>query len=147
MERIVRGTVRTGNGHGTQATAHGWFRKAVEERYGFVPELGTLNVQVAEEIQSRLVLLEELLGKGTVLVPPSRAICCSILRRVRLACVSSWQDGLVVRPLVEGYDPCKVEIVAPVHLRTTLGLADGQEVLLRFDVPEPRGRWTLADAP
>ena len=39
---------------------------------------------------------------------------------------------VLVLPLVPNYDECLLEIVAPVHLKDSLGLKDGDEVTLEL---------------
>jgi len=121
----LQGLVTTGKGEGAAWTALPWFRAALAEHFGLDPVAGTFNLTLAGPPAE---LEHALLTAGTVLVPPQAAVCCSLLLPVRLLTPRT-ASALLVRPLVPGYDPAQVELVAADHLRRSLGLTDGDAVV------------------
>lgn len=130
----LTGTVRSGRGFGTVFTQLDWFVAAAAALGGFEPVAGTLNVQV-DDVESYNKLL---LDAGTPLVPPSSEFCCALLLGANLSRASGTGGeqacaGLLVRPLTPGYCPAQAEVVAGVQLRRTLGLRDGDRVVLQLE--------------
>ena len=134
----MQGYVTSGKGEGAGWTALPWFRSAVQDRFAFDPSPGTFNLTLAGDPGT---LAQALLAAGTVRVPPSAAICCALLLSVRLAAAAAPSPvrAVLVRPLVPGYDSRQIELVAAVHLRSTLALADGDT--LTFESTPGPGGW------
>ncbi len=149
LRKVITGRVRSGEGDGERYTSLSWFRRAISRSYGFDPYPGTLNIEVSpfSEVQNELV------ARGTVLVPPTTGVCCSLLRpaslgKARRRQIAAGAGGkkresvVIVRPLLLGYEQDKIELVSPAHLRLTLGLSDADEVELEFDRKTPSvGGW------
>ncbi len=119
--KIVRGLEESG-----KFLAVGWVNKAVSEAFGFAPFLGTLNIEVTDpSIQRRLV--EQDSGRIAAADP---GFCDAVIARGR---INSRYDCGVIIPLVPNYPEQILEIVAAVHLKDALGLADGDEVELELE--------------
>ena len=125
-ELTLVGTVVSGSGEGARFTALEWARAAFEQQLGFEPWPGTLNLQVTgtEWAEARHRSGPE---SGIPVVPPE-GYCAA---RCFPALVAGRIHGAVVRPEVDGYPNDKLELLAPVFLRRTLELADGDTVELR----------------
>ena len=101
----------------------------VETFMGFRPVPGTLNVRLEGPLSTELpfrIGAEELgLDPAETGQSGYRWAPCRVQGRV---------PAVVVRPEEPGYPSDLVEVVAPVHLRTTLGLEDGAPVTLQVQV-------------
>ncbi len=104
-----------------------WFLEQIEQKLGFTPFLGTLNLRLtAESLAERSVLdnAEELL------VEPQAGYFPGVLFRASI-------EGLecaVVVPVMPNYPRDVLEIIAPVNLRRRLGLVDGGVVAVSVRV-------------
>lgn len=126
---VLRGTVVSGVGEGAVFVRLEWFRAAVRRAVGFDPYPGTLNVKLADaEAVARWRRIRE---RGGLVVAPSAPAACG----GRLIPVDVDPDvvAAVVVPDVTRYGDDVLEIVAATHLRSRLGLSDGDEILLRYD--------------
>ncbi len=118
---ILTGTVRSGRREGAGFVGLGWVVRQVEEKAGFRPYPGTLNLHIPAGPD--LDRWRSVRGRnGFELVPEDPAYCsawcCPALVEDRI-------QAAVVVPRVAGYPEDLVEILAPVRLRQTLALDDG----------------------
>lgn len=139
----LSGRVATGRGIAGPATGLAWFRAAMRELWGFEPAPGTLNV-IAEGDWREVHRL--LLSAGTVLVPPSPDVCCSLMVPARLGRAGRAVSAVLFRPLVHGYAPAQLEFLAPVRLRDALQLQDGDVVTVTLQDAPPARKWFAAAA-
>jgi riboflavin kinase len=125
----LRGAVVSGVGEGAKFVALEWFRAAVQRAAGFDPYAGTLNVMRvdAEALESWRRIRER---GGLVLTPPVPDACGGRLIPVR---IDRDVAAAVVVPDITRYGDETIELVAATHLRTRLGLRDGDEIVLRYD--------------
>jgi len=129
---VLRGAVVSGVGEGAVFVGLEWFRAAVQRAVRFDPYPGTLNVKLADaEAVARWREIRE--AGGLVVAPPAPDACGG-----RLVPVGIDPDivAAVVVPDVTRYGDDVLEIVAATHLRSRLGLRDGDEILLRYDARE-----------
>ena len=118
--------VRSGTGEGAAFLALGWVRAAVRAQCGFDPFPGTLNVALTSSdslARWRRILKES----GVPLTAPSPGACGG---RCFPVSVAGKVRGAVVVPDVTRYGEELLEVIAPVHLRSHLGLRDGDRVQL-----------------
>jgi CTP-dependent riboflavin kinase len=121
------GIVATGLGHGAQFMAIGWVRDAVRRLIGFDPYPGTLNVKLLDagmvaawrQIQGGLALR---------LAPPPPEECGARLFRITVA--PDIAAGIVV-PDETRHAGDLLEVIAAIHVRSRLGLRDGDHVTMR----------------
>jgi CTP-dependent riboflavin kinase len=125
---LLRGRVFSGKGEAAGFTALDWVRAQCGARLGFEPYAGTLNLRIErEEDLKRWTVLRVCPGIG--LDGPARycaARCYPVTIAGRIV-------GAIVLPLVEGYPADVVELLAPMALRQTLQLRDGDELALDAD--------------
>jgi len=119
----TRGIVFTGEGIGSQYVKIPWVKKQFNEKLGFNPYLGTLNIRLQKKQEK---LLEKILEKFEGLeITPARGF-------FRAHCFTAliWEKvrGAVVIPEKPNYPSNVLEIIAPVHLREALSLKDGDEI-------------------
>ena len=130
-ERILSGTIVTGLGEAVNFTQIDWVQDQCEEKFGFRPYPGTLNLKVdGDQFDQWQELRRE---SGTLVKPPSADFCDSKGFPVRIGSVR----GAVIFPMVDGYPNDVIEIMAPVHLKETQGWDDGERVDVTFLAEEP----------
>lgn len=139
----VDGRVTSGRGFAGPATSLAWFRASVRELWGFEPVAGTLNVIVEGDWRQVDRLL---LPAGTLLVPPSLDVCCSLMVPARIGRAGREVPVVLFRPLIHGYNPAQLEFLAPVRLRDALELQDGDLVTATLQDAPPVRKWFAAAA-
>jgi riboflavin kinase len=118
---VFKGKVFTGTGEGKRFTELPWVKKAIEKKLGFEPCPGTLNLALPAQL--RLCVL---LGTAEGYRIPARKGYFSGCFYKALIMRSVF--GALVRPKVPDYPDNVAELMAPVCLRETLNLEDGDEV-------------------
>ena len=117
----MKGSVFSGGGTGSLFVKLPWAKKQFEEKLGFNPYPGTLNLQLSPGTSAKELRDAT---KGIKIWSPEgfhEGRCFKALIMEKL-----W--GAVVVPDVPGYPHDLLEILAPVNLRETLGLNDGMEI-------------------
>jgi riboflavin kinase len=128
LPRIVfEGTVFSGEGRGKKFVELPWFRQQVEEKLGFSPYLGTLNLRLTEKEAKKRILLE---NSGGLVVEPQTGYYPGLLF---WATIDALECAVVV-PLMPNYPNDVLEVIAPAYLRGSLKLVDGNAVtvVVRF---------------
>jgi riboflavin kinase, archaea type len=122
----LEGLVTSGVGDGAYFMRLEWVRRALLQAVGFAPYPGTLNVRLRDaEILARW---REIRKRDARLLPsPSPDHCGGRLVPI---VVAPDVPAAVVIPDVTRYGDDVLEVVAAVHLRTRLGLQDGERVIL-----------------
>jgi riboflavin kinase len=118
---VLRGRVFTGKGEGTKFINLRWVKRQIEEKLGFQPYPGTLNIRLDDESLRRRKMLPR--ERGVEILPP-KGFCVGILFRARLGKV----EGAVVVPEVTGYPEDVIEVISSLNMREELNLADGDTV-------------------
>jgi riboflavin kinase len=117
----LRGKIFSGKGEGAQFMKLSWVKKQIEEKLGFVPYPGTLDVRITTES----VKLKRALAKAGVDILPAAGFhegkCYRASFRTELLC------ALVV-PEVVSYPENVIEIIGPENLREKFHLSDGDPV-------------------
>jgi len=115
------GTVYSGSGAGKRFVNLPWVRRQIQEKLGFSPYSGTLNLRLTGENEKKRRLLDVAQGLA---VEPEAGYCPGVLFRASI-------DGLecaVVLPKVPNYPTDILEIISPLYLRGSLGLTDSSIV-------------------
>ena len=118
---VLSGIVASGVGQGAYFMGLAWVSGAVRGALGFDPYPGTLNVRLADpEVLERWRGVSK--QRALILAPPAPEACGGRLVPVTLA-----RDiaAAVIVPDVTRYGDDVLEVIAPVHLRSRLGLEDG----------------------
>ncbi len=129
----VQGRVTSGAGVAAGFTRVPWVRQQVEERLGFVPYPGTLNILPASPAD--MAAVQQLRSEAGVPLTPESGYCAA---RCFPVTVEGRVPAAVVVPEVRGYPDHMVELLAPVCLRDELDLEDGS--LVTVAVPAEGGR-------
>jgi riboflavin kinase len=118
---IFEGTVFSGRGEGKRFVELPWVKRQIQQKTGFTPYAGTLNLHLTRGSLEKRHLLDQ--AKGSI-VEPEAGFCPGVLFR-------GYIEGLecaVILPKVPNYPLDVLEVVAPQNLRCKLGLADGNTV-------------------
>ncbi len=121
------GNVVAGQGSGKKFLDLPWVKLQVEEKLGFTPYPGTLNLQLLNEGARQRELL---LKKKNIEICPAEGYCTGAVFIARI----NGLDCAIVMPKVPGYPKSILEIIAPVNLRETLRLKDGDAVQVTVTV-------------
>lgn len=128
MDKIkLSGTVFSGGGKGKKFLELPWVKRQIEEKLGFTPYPGTLNVKLSEENVKHKKLLEK---AHSIKVCPAEGYCSGMLIK---ASIGTLECAIVV-PEVAGYPKDLLEIIAAVNLRETLQLEDCYEVTVTVNL-------------
>ncbi len=125
----MRATVVSGLGQGSFFVSLEGYRRQFEEKLGFVPFPGTLNLRLEEPFpEEQAVIIEGFSEAGRTF---GQCRCYRI--------VLSGVPAAVIRPEKSRYPPELIEVIAPVNLRRALGLEDGDavDVTVPFAVESP----------
>lgn len=120
------GIVTTGLGEGAQFMAIPWVRDAVRALVGFEPYPGTLNLKLvdADMVAAWRTIRE---GAALRLTPPPPEQCGA---RLFPMIVAPAIDAAVIVPDVTRHGDEMLELIAPVHVRSRLGLREADRVTL-----------------
>jgi len=121
----LRGRLVSGLGEGQHYVARDGYRKQFQEKLGFDPFPGTLNIRLDRPFDyawRRAIKIEGFLDEGVTFGK------CSCYK-VKVMGI----EAAIVRPERSSYPQDLVEVIAPIRLRSSLGLADGDEVMLRLE--------------
>lgn len=115
-----KGRVTTGLGEGQYYISLDGYRDQFKEKLGFEPYPGTLNLQLKEPFAQHDASAVNIAGFKDAARTFGGGKCYPVtIKGVRAA---------IIRPDRSSYPLNLVEIIAPVNLRKTLGLKDGDEV-------------------
>lgn len=125
----LEGKLQSGLGEGAGFVALDWVSHQFHQRLGFWPFPGTLNLSLdgGEWLTTRDALLS---APGIPIEPPP-GFCAAKCFRVR---IDGRIEGAIVLPEVDDYPTDKLELVAPIAVRTALRLADGDLVTLQVEL-------------
>ncbi len=124
----ITGRIKSGTGKATFFTQLDWVQRQCGEKLGFKPYPGTLNLEVAKDSHSSLRRLRE--EDGVELIPPDPDYCRARAIGIRLGDIA----GALIIPAgeVNVHGENIVEILAPVHIKETLGLYDGDLLTISY---------------
>lgn len=124
----LAGVVATGLGRGAGFMAIPWVRDGVRGLVGFDPYPGTLNVRLVDPaaIAAWRIVQD---GPALRLTPPPPEVCGARLFRVTVA---PDVEAAIVVPDVMGHGEETLELIAPVHVRSHLGLREADRVTMRL---------------
>jgi len=121
------GSVFSGNGEGRRFVGLPWVTRQIEEKLGFTPYAGTLNIRLKKENIRHRKLLEK---THKLEIYPEKGYCTGTLIKAHIKDL----DCGIVLPQVHSYPQDVLEIVAAWNLRTLFGLEDGSEVCVDVTV-------------
>lgn len=124
---VIRGTVESGKAQGSEFVRLTWVRKQIEDKLGFSPFPGTLNVKLNKEETKKL--REGLKKVQSIKITPEG---CYYPGKCYRASINGETTSAIVVPELPDYPDNLVEIISPDNLREKLGLADDDEVEIKI---------------
>ena len=124
-DRSIRGRVVSGEGVAASFTQLGWVQQQLQERLGFAPHPGTLNLRIEHEADAES--LDRLRAEPGIALEAQPGFCAARCYRARLP---GGLRAAIVVPTVAGYPGDVLELLAPVSLRKALQLTDGCELVV-----------------
>ena len=120
----LSGIIQSGAGKGAFFTQIDWVVNQCENKLGYKPFPGTLNIHVIESDRAKLDALFQ--HTDFELIPDDPKFCAARVRKVSVNGI----PGAVVLPSedVRIHSTDVIEVVASCALKKTLGLADGDKV-------------------
>jgi len=131
----LEGTVTSGMGEGRHYISLPGYMEQFQERLGYEPFAGTLNVELSEEsVRARagMASLDAVSIDGWEdddrTFGPATCYAATIV-----AGEDSFDTAHIIAPDRTHHDETQLEVIAPAKLRTELGLADGDTVTVRVE--------------
>ena len=124
---FFEGTVFSGQGRGKKFVELPWFKRQVEEKLGFSPYPGTLNLFLTGKNVENRRLLEV---TGGLTVKPQADFYSGVMFRASIDAL----ECAVVIPIMPNYPNDVLEVIAPIYLREKLKLVDGSLVAVSVNV-------------
>jgi CTP-dependent riboflavin kinase len=126
----IRGRILSGGRKAAFFTQLDWVKEQCRDKFGFTPYPGTVNIEVSQEDIPTLIRIKQ--EEGIRLLPPEPQFC----------------EGKTLRASIEGIEGCIflppqdvdihetniVEFMAPVMVKSTLGVDDGDEVAIYVEI-------------
>ena len=113
-----------------------WVQEALSKSLNFTPFPATLNVRPKSKDDARIWEAIQSEWPGIPLTPANGGFCSARLYPVEIEEPSNPEKskarGAVLLPNVSGYPKDKIEIIAPVRLKSALGIRDGDQLTLEF---------------
>lgn len=123
----IKGKIARGIGESGSFLGIPWVNRQLCEKLEFQPWEGTLNIVIDDE-DAQALLKEK--GKER-LVAEQAGFCDALIFR---ALLNEKHECGIVLPLVPNYASTLIEIVAPIKIKETLGVDDGDEVVVDISV-------------
>ena len=112
-----KGKIIRGNKEGKQFLSLHWVRKQINRKLGFDPYLGTLNLLLSDgENNCELRKARGTKIKAKIGYYEGKCFEAIVMEEIKVA---------IVLPLTPNYPPNLLELIAPVNLRNTLRINDG----------------------
>lgn len=132
----LEGTVTGGSGEAGQFMALDWVKDQCQSSLNFEPFPGTLNLQVREADFNYIRRIASARGKR--MIPPAgeSGFCEARLLSAETRGISA----ALVYPMVDDYYTDTLEIIAPVKVKSELGLQNGEGLGVSIFIPDQLSR-------
>lgn len=131
MTEKFYGQVVSGLGKGALFTELDWAKKQFVDKLGIDPHPGTLNILLtADESKAMWQSLQD--SASCTIYASDKQDCDA---RCYPVFIANQYAGAIVLPLIEHYPADQIEIIAPIPLRQSLSLQDGDILTLDFIHP------------
>lgn len=129
--RKISGIIFSDLGTAASFMSLDWVQKILREELGFLPYPATLNLRL--ESEQEILQWEEIRKqiRGIDLPPADASFCRARLFPVE---IEGKVNGAVLLPEIQEYPKNKIEVIAPVHVKKTLDVHDGQLLTLTFAI-------------
>ena len=128
MQQVTfKGFIFSGTGEGRRFIELPWVKNQIEEKLGFTPYSGTLNIRLTAGSMKEKKLLEK---ADQLKICPEKGYCTGLLFK---GYIDSLECAAIV-PRVKNYPNDVLEVIAPWYLRERLNLSDGSMVTVTINV-------------
>ncbi len=128
MPKLITGALFSGLGDGAKFVKLDWVESQIEEKLGFRPFYGTINLRLDK---ASIEIVRELKdNEGVKIVPPDPKFCIAKTFRAK---IMGKVDGAIILPEATIHDEDTLELLAPINLREALNLEDGQLVEVEIE--------------
>ena len=117
----LKGRIFSGKGKGAEFVNLSWAKKQIEEKFGFMPHPGTLNIRLDGK---NTKMKKALMNAGGAEIVPAPGYCRG---RIFQASIMKVKCAVVI-PEVLGYPEDVVEVISRANLREKLHLEDSSWV-------------------
>ena len=129
MEQLeITGKIIGGAGEGVYFTQIDWVQQQCDEKLGYKPYPGTLNLEISEEFLPAIESLDQ--KKAIELISPDPKFCNAMVFQVSLGDIR----GAIILPeeKVRIHPKNIIEIIAPLNLKAALNVDDGDYIKLKI---------------
>lgn len=129
-QKILKGKIVEGSGEAAFFTQLDWVRSQCQEKLGFAPYPGTLNLELIKE---DVPLLEELKRETSIsLIPPDPNFCEAKTTKVKVGAI----EGAIIIPHedVNVHGKNIIEILAPVMIKSSLNVDNGDIISVEIEL-------------
>ena len=118
---IIAGKIVSGAGEGAYFTRINWVQEQCQEKLGFKPYPGTLNLEISKEYLPIIELLNQ--ENGIELISPDPKFCNAKAFPVSLGDI----NGALIMPdeKVRIHAKDIIEIISPIRIKASLNVGDG----------------------
>ena len=128
----IKGKIVSGSRQAAFFTQLDWVQQQCQEKFGFRPYPGTLNLEIGDEYLPIIALLQT--KKLVELIPPDPNFCTAKSIPVSIESI----EGAVIIPEenVNIHANNIVEVIAPLKLKDALAVRDGDIIELVLKIPK-----------
>ncbi len=126
----IEGVVITGLGEGKYYLSNDGYRKQIEEKLGFTPFPGTLNIKLDQE---NTIIRRSLDTRGGIRIDGFTSDNRTFGGGVCLPIMVEEIRGAIIQPERTHYPEDIIEIIAPINLRDHLNLKDGSTIKIKIE--------------
>ncbi len=128
----LKGKIVSGARQAAFFTQLDWVQKQFQEKFGFAPYPGTLNLEIDPEYLPVIEALQK--EKLIELIPPDPNFCTA---KIITAEIASIKGALIIpEDNVNIHAKNIIEIIAPLKLKEALGVKDGDTLEFELKVPD-----------
>ena len=123
-DMVISGKVVSGAGEGAYFTQIDWVQQQCNEKLGFKPYPGTLNLEIFKEFLPAVEILDR--QKGIELISPDPKFCNAMVFKASVGDVK----GAIIFPeeKVRVHPKNIIEIIAPLNIKASLEVEDGDSL-------------------
>ena len=123
---VLTGKIISGTGEGAYFTQIGWVQQQCEEKLGFKPYPGTLNLEISEEFLPAIESLDQKKGIELEILQAKRQLCNGMVFPIAFSNI----NGAIIMPeeKVRVHPKNIIEIIAPLSIKASLNVKDGDSV-------------------
>lgn len=124
---MLKGKITSGQGEGKKFLNLLWVKKQIQEKLQFIPYIGTLNLILNKKSTTLKVMLKQ---TQYIRIKPA----AGFYNGIAIPALINSQKCAIILPEIQNYPENMIEIIAPINLRQSLNVKDGDEVSVFFYV-------------